>query len=111
MDLRSVLATKRDGGELSADQIRDFMAGVVSGSLADHEVTAMLTAIFIRGMAEEELARWTEAMLCSGATLRFPEIDAPKADEHSTGPVGDKVSIPLAPRRPGTLLLSELVWA
>jgi len=97
MDFRSVLATKRDGGELSAGQIRDFMAGVVSGSLADHEVTAMLTAIFIRGMAEEELARWTEAMLHSGGTLRFPEIDAPKADKHSTGGVGDKVSIALAP--------------
>ena len=97
MDVRSVIQTKRDGGELSHDQIRWFIREYVSGEIADYQAAALAAAIFIRGMSETELVAWTDAMLHSGRTLSFPEIVQKKADKHSTGGVGDKVSIPLAP--------------
>ena len=65
--------------------------------IADYQMSAMAMAIFLNGLNTEELAAWTEAMLHSGDVLDFSDIDAPKADKHSTGGVGDKVSIPLQP--------------
>lgn len=97
LDLRQVLATKREGRALSRAQIEAFLAGYVAGEVPDYQAAALLMAIFIRGMEDAELAAWTRAMLHSGRVLAFPEIDAPKVDKHSTGGVGDKVSIPLAP--------------
>ena len=96
-DPREVLATKRDGRALDARQIEQFLAGYVAGEIDDYHASALLMAIFIHGMEDGELATWTRAMLHSGKVLAFPEIDAPKVDKHSTGGVGDKVSIPLAP--------------
>ncbi len=97
MDVRPILRTKRDGGELSEGQIRDFMRAYTAAEVPDYQASALLMGIFIHGMASEELAHWTRAMLESGVSLSFDGVDAPKADKHSTGGVGDKVSIPLAP--------------
>jgi pyrimidine-nucleoside phosphorylase len=96
-DVRSILATKRDGGRLSDAQIEAFLRGYVAGEIAEYHAAALLMAIFIHGMEERELATWTRAMLSSGRVMRFPRIDRPKVDKHSTGGIGDKVSIPLAP--------------
>jgi pyrimidine-nucleoside phosphorylase len=96
-DARAVVTTKRDGGELSEGQIRDFIDGYVSGEIPDYMASALLMGIFIHGMGDSELECWTRAMLHSGATFDFTDIAAAKADKHSTGGVGDKVSIPLAP--------------
>ena len=97
MDVRSILRTKRDGGELSEAEIAFFMQGYVADEIPDHAASALLMAIFVHGMADEELERWTRAMLESGSVFSFEAIEKPKADKHSTGGVGDKVSIPLAP--------------
>lgn len=87
---------KRDGGELDREEIRAFLAGVVSRSIPDYQTAAMLMAIYFRGMVEEELAEFTAAMIDSGDRLDIPS-PTPKVDKHSTGGVGDKVSISLAP--------------
>jgi len=97
VDVRSVIRTKRDGGELSEEEIRFFITGYVKGEIADYQAAALTASIFIRGMTDRELVTWTHAMLHSGTTLSFPELPQKKADKHSTGGVGDKVSIPLAP--------------
>jgi pyrimidine-nucleoside phosphorylase len=97
MDARGILATKRDGKRLSDEQIRAFMAGYVAGEITDYHASALLMAIFIHGMEESELAVWARAMLESGRVMKFPGIARPKVDKHSTGGIGDKVSIPLAP--------------
>ncbi|MCZ6598161.1 MAG: thymidine phosphorylase [Planctomycetota bacterium] len=97
MDVRSVLRTKRDGGELSEAEITFFMRGYVEGEIPDYAASALLMSIFVHGMGDEELEHWTRAMLESGSVFSFDGINKPKADKHSTGGVGDKVSIPLAP--------------
>ncbi len=96
-DLRAILAAKRDGGRLSDEQIAEFISGYVSGDVSDYFASALLMAIFIHGMEEAELVAWTRAMLESGRVMRFPRLARPKVDKHSTGGIGDKVSIPLAP--------------
>ena len=97
MNAVELIEAKRDRGALTADEIRWFITGVADGKIPDYQAAAMLMAVFINGMDEEELAAWTDAMLHSGEVLDLSSIDAPKADKHSTGGVGDKVSIPLAP--------------
>jgi thymidine phosphorylase len=97
VDFRSILAVKRDGGTLSEEEIRWFMTRYVAGELEDHHAAALLACIYLRGMQPGELVAWTRAMLESGTRLAFPELGQRKADKHSTGGVGDKVSIPLAP--------------
>jgi len=92
-----ILRTKREGGELTREQMDAFVGGYVSGNIPDHQAAALLMAIFVVGMDDAELARWTYAMLHSGQTFDFSDLDRPVADKHSTGGVGDKVSIPLAP--------------
>lgn len=87
---------KRDGGKLEQEEIRAFLAGVVDRSVPDYQTAAMLMAIYFRGMVEEELAEFTAAMIDSGDRLDIPS-PTPKVDKHSTGGVGDKVSISLAP--------------
>jgi len=91
-----MIRRKRDGGELDREEIRAFLAGVVSRSVPDYQTAAMLMAIYFRGMAEEELAEFTAAMIDSGDRLDIT-TPTPKVDKHSTGGVGDKVSICLAP--------------
>ncbi|MBL8863682.1 MAG: thymidine phosphorylase [Planctomycetes bacterium] len=97
MDARSVVRTKRDGGQLSEAEMRWFLEAYVRGEVADYQAAALVACIFTRGMTPEELVTWTRAMLESGRRLAFDELGQKKADKHSTGGIGDKVSIPLAP--------------
>ncbi len=92
-----LIRKKRDGGALDDAEIRAFIAGVTDGSIPDYQVSAMTMAIFFRGLDERELATWADAMTRSGDVIDLSAIARPKIDKHSTGGVGDKISIPLAP--------------
>lgn len=92
-----LIETKRDGGVLTADSIDWLISAYTDGSVTDYQMSAMTMAIYLNGLDEDELANWTRAMLDSGETLEFDDISAAKIDKHSTGGVGDKISIPLAP--------------
>ncbi|MSU64695.1 MAG: thymidine phosphorylase [Opitutus sp.] len=91
-----VIARKRDGHVLTADEIKHFVRGATDGSWADYQLSAMLMAIYLRGMTAVETAVLTEAMMRSGSIANLAMVKRPKADKHSTGGVGDKVSLPLA---------------
>jgi len=95
--LRELLSSKRDGAELSAEQSLQFLSGVADGTVGEPEQVALLASIWFRGMAPAELSGWTRGMVASGETLDLSAFDAPKVDKHSTGGIGDKVSLPLAP--------------
>jgi pyrimidine-nucleoside phosphorylase len=92
-----LIERKRDGGRLSTAEIGWLIKNYTGGSVTDYQMAAMLMACYIHGLNRAELAAWTDAMLHSGDLLDFSSIKAPKLDKHSTGGVGDKVSIPLAP--------------
>lgn len=92
----STIARKRDGEELSAKEIGSFVAGYVSGEIPDYQMSALAMAIYLRGMTADETGALTEHMLGSGATFVWPGGGPPKVDKHSTGGIGDKVSLPLA---------------
>jgi pyrimidine-nucleoside phosphorylase len=92
-----VIARKRDGHVLTRDEIASFVRGATDGSWADYQLSAMLMAIFLRGMTPGETALYTEAMMRSGFVADLRNVRQPKADKHSTGGVGDKVSLHLAP--------------
>ncbi|MDB6126417.1 MAG: pyrimidine-nucleoside phosphorylase [Verrucomicrobia bacterium] len=92
-----IIAKKRDGGVLTRDEIASFVRGATDGSWADYQLSAMLMAIFLRGMSTEETATLTDAMKNSGVVADLSNVRRPKADKHSTGGVGDKVSLHLAP--------------
>ncbi len=94
---QEIIAVKRDGGELSAAEINAFIDGVVDGSWADYQTTALIMAMFVRGLNSAEQDAITRAMLYSGEVMDLSEIDLPKADKHSTGGVGDKTSLIIAP--------------
>jgi pyrimidine-nucleoside phosphorylase len=102
MDLMSIMpqeiiAHKRDGLALSRAEVEQFVSGVVSGEFKDYQSSALLMAILLKGMTPEETVWLTEAMMRSGRIVDLPEITRPKVDKHSTGGVGDKVSLILAP--------------
>jgi len=97
MNVVELIEHKRDGGKLSADEVRWLIAGFTADTVPDYQMAALLMAILLKGLDGEELASWTDAMLHSGDVLDFSHVAAPKVDKHSTGGVGDKVSIPLAP--------------
>ena len=92
-----IIAKKRDGGALSREEIQAFVRGATDGSWADYQLSALLMAIFLRGMTPEETADYTDAMMRSGTVADLSAVPGIKVDKHSTGGVGDKVSIPLAP--------------
>ncbi|MDO8349106.1 MAG: hypothetical protein Q7T30_02640, partial [Planctomycetota bacterium] len=88
-----LIAKKRDGGELTQDEIRDLVSGVTDGSLGDAQLGAFLMAVCCNGMTPQETAALTLAMRDSGRVLRHDGVNKPKIDKHSTGGVGDKVSL------------------
>jgi thymidine phosphorylase len=92
-----VIRTKRFGGELTDEQVDWFIAGYTDGTVSDEQAAALLMAIVFRGMAPRELARWTAAMVASGTRIDLSALARPTVDKHSTGGVGDKVSLPLVP--------------
>jgi pyrimidine-nucleoside phosphorylase len=94
---QDVIRKKRDGQELSAQDIAFFIEGVTQGTIADYQISALLMAIYLNGMNDAEQEMLTKAMLHSGNTLDFSDIAKPKADKHSTGGVGDKTSLLIAP--------------
>src|SRR3954452_2264610 len=92
-----LICTKRDGGRRDAAAIEWFVAAVTDGSLPDYQASALLMAILLRGMTAEETAALTDAMVRSGITVEYPGLSGTPVDKHSTGGVGDKTSIVLAP--------------
>jgi len=92
-----LIARKRDGGRLTPGEVAWLIGAFTSGEVTDYQMAAMAMAVFLRGLDDDELAAWTEAMLHSGEVLDLSGIEARKVDKHSTGGVGDKVSLPLAP--------------
>ena len=92
-----MIRSKRDGGAHTAEQIGEFIERFGAGAVADYQMSAWLMAVFARGMTDRETVALTEAMLHSGKVLRLPSVTATKVDKHSTGGVGDKISICLAP--------------
>ena len=97
MNAVDLIVAKRDGGELSDEQINWFIEGVTSGSIPAEQAAALLMAIVWRSMTARELATWTAAMINSGQQLDLSSLDRPTVDKHSTGGVGDKVSLVLCP--------------
>ena len=90
-----IILTKRDGGRLSDEQIRWFIDGYTNGTVSDEQASALLMAIFFRGLDGDELASWTAAKIDSGDRLDLSGVGRPTVDKHSTGGVGDKVSLVL----------------
>src|SRR3954464_14074060 len=97
MDAIDVLRTKRDGGRLTPEQIRWIIGAYTNGTVPDEQMSALLMAVFFRGMSPDELAVWTQAMIDSGERKNLSSLGRPTADKHSTGGVGDKITLPLAP--------------
>lgn len=97
MDAISVIRTKRDRGRLSDEQIDWVIDAYTRGVVADEQMSALAMAILLNGMDRAEIARWTAAMINSGERMDFSSLPRPTADKHSTGGVGDKITLPLAP--------------
>ena len=97
MDVIEIIRAKRDGGELAPEQIDWVIDAYTRGAVAEEQMSALAMAIFLRGMNRAEVSRWTEAMLASGVRLDFSDLDRPTTDKHSTGGVGDKITLPLTP--------------
>ncbi|WP_020525776.1 thymidine phosphorylase [Catelliglobosispora koreensis] len=92
-----VIRTKRDGGTLSDAQIDWVLDAYTKGVVADEQMSALAMAILLRGMDDREIARWTAAMIASGERLDLSAVTRPTVDKHSTGGVGDKITLPLTP--------------
>ncbi|MEV5615499.1 thymidine phosphorylase [Streptomyces bacillaris] len=97
MDAISVIRTKRDRGELTPEQIDWVIDAYTRGEVADEQMSALAMAILLNGMNRTEIARWTAAMIASGERMNFRTLSRPTTDKHSTGGVGDKITLPLAP--------------
>src|SRR5690625_4034898 len=96
-DVVDIIRTKRDGGTLAPAEIDWVVDAYTRGVVADEQMSALAMAIFLRGMDREEISRWTAAMIASGDRMDFSGLSRPTADKHSTGGVGDKITLPLAP--------------
>lgn len=94
---QEIIRTKRDGLCLSTPQIQHFVRGLVDGSWSEGQVAAMAMAVFLKGMGRDECVALTDAMLHSGRVMAWPNMPGPVLDKHSSGGVGDKVSLMLAP--------------
>ena len=96
-DAVEVITTKRDGAELSTSQIDWVVDAYTRGDVADEQMSALAMAILLNGMGRREIGEWTAAMIASGERMDFSGLSRPTADKHSTGGVGDKITLPLAP--------------
>ncbi|MGZ5416657.1 MAG: thymidine phosphorylase [Nocardioides sp.] len=96
-DAVEVITAKRDGGVLSDSQIDWVVDAYTRGVVADEQMSALTMAILLKGMTRAEISRWTNAMIASGERMDFSALSRPTADKHSTGGVGDKITLPLAP--------------
>jgi len=96
-DVVDLICTKRDGGRLGDDEIDWLLDAYTRGVAADEQMAALAMAILLRGMERGEVARWTAAMIATGERMDFSGLSRPTADKHSTGGVGDKITLPLAP--------------
>src|SRR5215216_376419 len=96
-DAVDVIRTKRDGGRLDDGQVDWVVDAYTRGVVADEQMSALAMAILLRGMDRREIARWTAAMIASGERMELGAIGRPTVDKHSTGGVGDKITLPLAP--------------
>ena len=96
-DAVEVIIAKRDGGELSDSQIDWVIDAYTRGEVADEQMSSLAMAILLNGMDRREISRWTNAMIASGERMDFAGLSRPTADKHSTGGVGDKITLPLAP--------------
>ena len=92
-----IIAAKRDKSELSDPQIDWIVDAYTRGVVADEQMSALLMAILLNGMSMREISRWTDAMIASGERMSWSQLKVPTADKHSTGGVGDKITLPLAP--------------
>ena len=92
-----IISAKRDKFELTDDQIDWTVAAYTRGVIADEQMSALLMAILLNGMNNREITRWTQAMINSGEIMNWSMLDRPTVDKHSTGGVGDKITLPLAP--------------
>jgi len=92
-----IISAKRDKGELSDPQIDWVIDAYTRGIVADEQMSALLMAILLNGMNNREISRWTDAMIKSGERMEWSALDRPTVDKHSTGGVGDKITLPLAP--------------
>ena len=97
MNFLSLIENKREGKTLAPDQIQKFVREFTAGKIPDYQMAAMLMAIYFRGLDTAETTALTLAMRDSGDVLKFPSDPRPLVDKHSTGGIGDKVSLPLAP--------------
>jgi pyrimidine-nucleoside phosphorylase len=105
MHIPSFIERKREGVESSAEEIAEFIRGFTAGDIPDYQASAWAMAVFFRGMTAVETSHLTRAMMNSGHVLRYPAGSPPKVDKHSTGGIGDKVSLILAP-----LLACDELW-
>lgn len=96
-DVVDLIRTKRDGGALNDQEIDWVIDAYTRGTVGDEQMAALAMAIFLRGMSRAEIARWTQAMIASGERMDFSSLTKPTSDKHSTGGVGDKITLPLAP--------------
>jgi len=105
MHVPTLIEKKREGGQLTAEEIAHLISGFTSGEIADYQMSAWAMAVFFQGMAPAETHHLTKAMMESGRVLDYPAGTPPKVDKHSTGGIGDKISLVLAP-----LLACDEVW-
>ena len=105
MHIPTFIERKRDGYELSAEEIAGFIRGYTSGEVPDYQAAAWAMAVYFKGMTAAETGALTRAMMDSGRVLKHPPGSPPKVDKHSTGGIGDKVSLVLAP-----LLACDGLW-
>ncbi|HRE99301.1 MAG TPA: thymidine phosphorylase [Pirellulaceae bacterium] len=109
MNVVDLIERKRDGGELRGGEIAELIGAYTGGSIPDYQMASLAMAIVCRGMSADETMGLTAAMLDSGDRIEWPEIDAPIVDKHSTGGIGDKVSLVLAPLLAATGVVVPMV--
>ena len=107
---QEIIRKKRDGAALSAEEIEAFIAGLTSGAVTEGQAAAFAMAVFFKGMDLDERVRLTRAMMASGARLEWA-LPGPVLDKHSTGGVGDNVSLMLAPMLAACRLHADDPWA